>query len=175
MIDSNNYYTLNGEQRNRGVELNVFGEPAFGLRLNGSATWLSPELTKTQGGRNDGKDAIGVAHFYAVLGAEYDIRPVDGLTATAKVRHTGSQYADSANTKKLDSFTTLDLGLRYRMRLNEDQNTLVWRVGLDNVTNEKYWSGVESNGTRLPGTGENAESVGNLRLLSDTETTAAHM
>ncbi len=63
------------------------------------------------------------------------------------MRHTGSQYADSANTKKLDSFTTLDLGLRYRMRLNEDQNTLVWRVGLDNVTNEKYWSGVESNGT----------------------------
>ncbi|MBH2961781.1 TonB-dependent siderophore receptor [Serratia marcescens] len=149
LIDSNNYYTLNGEQRNRGVELNVFGEPAFGLRLNGSATWLSPELTKTQGGRNDGKDAIGVAHFYAVLGAEYDIKPVDGLTATAKVRHTGSQYADSANTKKLDSFTTLDLGLRYRMRLNEDQNTLVWRVGLDNVTNEKYWSGVESNGTYI--------------------------
>jgi iron complex outermembrane receptor protein len=57
-----------------------------------------------------------VANFYAVLGAEYDIKPVDGLTATARVNHSGSQYADAANSKKLDSYTTLDLGLRYRMR-----------------------------------------------------------
>jgi iron complex outermembrane receptor protein len=106
-------------------------------------------LTKTQGGVNEGNDAIGVARFYMVLGAEYDIKPVDGLTATAKVRHTGSQYADATNTKKLDSYTTLDLGLRYRMRLNEDKNSMVWRVGVDNVTNEKYWSGVESYGTYL--------------------------
>jgi iron complex outermembrane receptor protein len=146
--DSGNY-VLDGEQRNRGVELNVFGEPTFGVRLNGSATWLQPELTKTQGGVNEGNDAIGVARFYMVLGAEYDIKPVDGLTATAKVRHTGSQYADATNTKKLDSYTTLDLGLRYRMRLNEDKNSMVWRVGVDNVTNEKYWSGVESYGTYL--------------------------
>jgi iron complex outermembrane receptor protein len=84
-----------------------------------------------------------------VVGAEYDIKPVDGLTATARVNHTGSQYADAANTKKLDSYTTLDLGMRYRMRLNEAQNDMVWRVGVDNVTNEKYWSGVEDLGTYI--------------------------
>lgn len=149
MLNSENYYALDGEQRNRGVELNVFGEPMLGLRLNGSTTWLSPELTKTKNGTNDGKDAIGVSNFYMVMGAEYDIQPVEGLTATARVRHTGSQFADAANTKKLDSYTTLDLGVRYRMRMNADQNTLVWRVGVDNVTNEKYWSSVESNGTYI--------------------------
>ncbi|MCY0519265.1 TonB-dependent receptor, partial [Pseudomonas aeruginosa] len=95
---------------------------------------------KTAEGATDGKDAIGVANFYAVLGAEYDIKPVEGLTATARVNHSGSQYADAANTKKLDSYTTLDLGLRYRMRLNADQNEMIWRVGVTNVTNEKYWS-----------------------------------
>ena len=84
-----------------------------------------------------------------VMGAEYDIQPVEGLTATARVRHTGSQCADAANPKTLDSYTTLDLGVRYRMRMNADQNTLVWRVGVDNVTNEKYWSSVESNGTYI--------------------------
>ncbi|WHP30175.1 TonB-dependent siderophore receptor [Trabulsiella odontotermitis] len=147
ILNSDNRYVLDGEQRNRGVELNIFGEPLLGLRLNGSTTWLDPELTKTAGGTNDGHDAIGVARFYAVLGAEYDIKPVEGLTATAKVNHTGSQYADAANSKKLDSYTTLDLGVRYKMRLNADQNEMVWRVGVDNVTNEKYWASVEDNGT----------------------------
>ncbi|MRS15474.1 TonB-dependent siderophore receptor [Enterobacteriaceae bacterium RIT691] len=149
ILNSNDYYVLDGEQRNRGIELNVFGEPVLGLRLNGSTTWLDPEMTQTAGGTNDGKDAVGVARFYAVLGAEYDIKPVDGLTATARVNHTGSQYADAANSKKLDSYTTLDLGVRYRTRVNANQNEMVWRVGVDNVTNEKYWSGVESYGTYL--------------------------
>lgn len=144
-----NYYALDGEQRHRGVELNVFGEPVLGLRLNGSATWLDAELTKTQNGVNQGNRPIGVANFYAVFGAEYDIKPIDGLTATAKVNHTGSQYANAANTKKLDSYTTLDLGVRYRTRLNQEQNEMVWRVGVDNVTNEKYWASVEDNGTYI--------------------------
>ncbi|HAZ53724.1 MAG TPA: TonB-dependent siderophore receptor, partial [Franconibacter helveticus] len=139
-------YALDGEQRNRGIELNLFGEPVAGVRLNGSATWLEPELTKTKDGLNDGNDAVGVPNFIAALGAEYDIKPVEGLTATASLNHSGSQYVNAANTKKLDSFTTLDLGMRYKMRLNQDQNEMVWRVGLDNVTNEKYWSNVESNG-----------------------------
>ncbi|WP_333499259.1 TonB-dependent receptor [Kluyvera sp. CHPC 1.2972] len=149
VLNSDGYYGMDGEQRNRGLELNVFGEPVLGLRLTGSTLWIDPEMTKTKGGQYDGNDAIGVSRFYAVLGAEYDIKPVEGLTATARVNHTGSQYADSANTKKLDSYTTLDLGMRYRMHLNQEQNDLVWRVGVTNVTNEKYWSGVDDLGVYL--------------------------
>lgn len=149
VLDSDKYYRMDGEQRNRGVELNVFGEPVLGLRLTGSTLWIDPELTKTAGGTNDGNDAIGVSRFYAVLGAEYDIKPIEGLTATARVNHTGSQYADTANTKKLDSYTTLDLGMRYRMHLNQEQNDLVWRVGVTNVTNQNYWSGADDTGVYI--------------------------
>ncbi|MFP1892100.1 TonB-dependent receptor [Lonsdalea quercina] len=147
ILDSvSNRYSVDGEQRNRGLELSVFGEPVLGVRLNASTVWLDPTLTKTADGANDGHDAIGVPRFYGVLGAEYDIKPVDGLTATAQLNHSGSQYANAENTKKLDSYTTLDLGLRYRTRVNNDQNEMVWRVALNNVTNEKYWSGVEDYG-----------------------------
>ncbi|WP_455864947.1 TonB-dependent receptor [Pantoea agglomerans] len=142
-----NVFGLYGEQRNRGVELNVFGEPIYGVRLNGSATWLDPKMSKTEDGTWDGKNAIGVANFYTVLSAEYDIKPIEGLTALARVTHSGSQYADEANTKKLDSYTTLDLGMRYRMKVQ--QNDLTWRLGVENVTNERYWSGVESYGTYI--------------------------
>ena len=76
-----NVFGLYGEQRNRGVELNVFGEPIYGVRLNGSATWLDPKMSKTEDGTWDGKNAIGVANFYTVLSAEYDIKPLEGLTA----------------------------------------------------------------------------------------------
>jgi iron complex outermembrane receptor protein len=142
-----NVFGLYGEQRNRGVELNVFGEPLYGVRLNGSATWLDPEMSKTEEGTYDGKKAVGVANFYTVLSAEYDIKPVEGLTALARLTHSGSQYANEANTKKLDSYTTLDLGMRYRMKVQ--QNDLTWRLAVENVTNEKYWSGVESYGTYI--------------------------
>lgn len=146
-IKNNNVYTLNGEQRNRGVELNVFGEPVLGLRLNGSTTWIDPDMTKTGDSNEDGKTAIGVPRFTAALGAEYDIKPIDGLTATALLNYTGSQYANLANTMKMDAYTTLDLGLRYRMKVN--QNDMVWRVGVDNVTNEKYWANIDDSGTYL--------------------------
>jgi iron complex outermembrane receptor protein len=141
-------YGLDGEQRNRGIELNVFGEPMLGLRLNGSTTWLDPELSKTSNGTT-GNKPIGVPTFFMVLGGEYDIKPVEGLTATARVNHSGSQYVNAANTRKLDDYTTLDLGLRYTTRLNSEQNEMVWRVGVDNVTNEKYWSGVEDTGNYI--------------------------
>ncbi|WP_449556678.1 TonB-dependent receptor [Huaxiibacter chinensis] len=143
------HYGLDAEQRNRGVELNVFGEPMLGTRLNASATWLQAEMTKTNNGLNQGNDVIGVPNFYAVLGAEYDIKPIDGLTATARVNHSGSQYANLANTKKLDSYTTLDLGVRYRFAVNHDQNQMTVRAGIENVTNENYWAGTDDSGTYL--------------------------
>ncbi|VFS67941.1 Ferrichrome receptor FcuA precursor [Raoultella terrigena] len=66
--DANGYYGLDGEQRNRGAELNVFGEPMLGLRLNGSTQWLDPEQTKTAKGVNDGKDAVWRGAFLCGAG-----------------------------------------------------------------------------------------------------------
>lgn len=127
-----------GEERNRGLELSLFGEPMYGVRLNGSATWMDPELTKTQDGTYDGKDAIGVPRYQLVLGGEWDIPGLQGVTATGRVIRTGSQYADEANTLKVDGWTRLDLGVRYDMQL--PKNNIVWRATVENVTNENYWA-----------------------------------
>ena len=61
-----------GEQRNRGFELTAFGELRPDLRLLGGFTYLDSKLTRTQGGRFDGKDAVGVPELTAVLNLEYD-------------------------------------------------------------------------------------------------------
>ncbi len=46
--DTAGNYGLDGEQRNRGVEMNVFGEPMLGLRLNASTVWLDAKQTKNR-------------------------------------------------------------------------------------------------------------------------------
>lgn len=140
-------YGIYGERRHRGMELNVFGEPTFGLRLNGSATWIAAQQIKTDGGTNDGKDVIGVPRYQLVLGTEYDIKQVEGLTLAGTVIRSGSQYANADNTLKLKPWTRLDLGVRYSMPMNDQ--TLVWRVNVENVTNEKYWSSVNDSGVYL--------------------------
>lgn len=138
--NGDNTYTYGnyGEVRNRGVELNIFGEPVLGVRINGSATFMDPETTKTQGGAYDGNDAVGVPRYQWVVGGEWDLPGLSNVTATGKVIRTGSQYADEENTLKVDAWTRLDLGLRYTMPLKE--STLTWRATLENVTNEKYWA-----------------------------------
>ncbi|WP_413721877.1 TonB-dependent receptor [Sodalis sp. RH24] len=142
---TSNIYGLNGEQKNRGIELNVFGEPLYGVRLLGSVTWIDSELSRTLNGVNDGNDAVGVPKYQAVLNGEWDIPGVEGLTATGTVTHAGSQYMNEANTVKLDSWTRLDLAARYTTSLKE--HNVVWRAGVENVTNENYWSSVEETGT----------------------------
>ncbi|WP_313327942.1 TonB-dependent receptor [Stutzerimonas balearica] len=136
----NGVFTDGGEQRNRGIELSVFGEPAYGVRLLGGLTLLDAELTSTQDGANEGNRAIGVPRTQANLGGEWDVPGTNGLTLTSRVVYTSSQYADAANDLEAPSWTRLDLGARYRMVLDERDVTL--RARLDNVTGRDYWASV---------------------------------
>ena len=143
--------SLDNEQRNRGIELNAYGEPIDGLRLLASATLIDAELTKAQ---NDtqGNDAPGVPDYQYVLGGEWDIPRIDRLTATGRVIRTGSQYVDDNNDYKLDAWTRLDLGLRYTMPVGDAD--WIWRAGIDNVTDEDYWAAATTTGSEYITQGE---------------------
>ncbi|MCW3147610.1 TonB-dependent receptor [Stutzerimonas stutzeri] len=136
----NGVFTDGGEQRNRGIELSVFGEPTYGVRLLGGLTLLDAELTSTQDGINEGNRAIGVPRTQANIGGEWDVPGSNGLTLTSRVVYTSSQYADVANDMQAPSWTRLDLGARYRMVIDERDVTL--RARLDNVTGRDYWASV---------------------------------
>lgn len=136
----NGVFTDGGEQRNRGIELSVFGEPAYGVRLLGGLTLLDAELTSTQDGLNEGNRAIGVPRTQANIGGEWDVPGTNGLTLTSRVVYTSSQYADAANDLEAPSWTRLDLGARYRMVIDERDVTL--RARLDNLTGRDYWASV---------------------------------
>ena len=134
----NNRFDTNGEQRNQGIELTVFGEPAEGFRILGGATWIDAELTRTAGGALDGKRPIGVPEWQLNANLEYDLPFLDGLTVDGRVVYTGEQPANATNTVNLDSWTRLDLGARYRVTIADKPVT--FRARIENVTDENYWA-----------------------------------
>lgn len=129
-----------GEQRNRGVELNVYGEVVPSLRLIGGVTLMQAKLEGTADGVNDGNYAVGVPKLQAVLGAEYDLAALPGLTLQAHATHRGKQYVNADNEGRLPAWTRLDLGARYTTEI--DGRTVTWRAGVDNVFDKDYWATV---------------------------------
>lgn len=134
----NRVFGVFGEQRNRGLELSVFGTPVRGLKLLGGLTLIDAEQRVTAGGVNQGKDAIGVPQTQLNIGADWDVPGVDGLSLNARTVYTSKQYADGANLQKLPSWTRLDLGATWNTRFMDRDLTL--RARVDNVTDKNYWA-----------------------------------
>jgi iron complex outermembrane receptor protein len=132
-------YSDDGEQRNRGVEVSIFGQLHETVRVLGGLTWLDAEMTKTQGGLFEGNDAVGSPDTQANVNVEWDL-PIEGLTLDARAIYTSSQYADAANDIEVSSWTRFDIGARYSFTVASKPVTL--RARLNNVTDEKDWVSV---------------------------------
>ncbi len=133
-----NIFGVDGEQRHRGVDFNFFGEVVTGVRLLGGIAYIDSELTKTQGGVNEGKQGRGVPEWRAIFGAEWDAPFVRGLTLTGRATRNGSMFVDAANTRKVPHWTLLDFGARYRFE-RTGAKAVTLRADLNNVLDENYW------------------------------------
>lgn len=127
-----------GVQRNRGIELTLAGELAKGLRLIAGGSVIDAKLRETQGGVNEGNQAVGVPEYLLNANLEWDVPFLPALTLTGRIVHTGEQAANITNTLFLDDWTRFDLGARYVALLGGRALTL--RLSVDNVTNEAYWA-----------------------------------
>lgn len=151
-------YVRQGTQRNRGVELNLYGEPIDGLRLLAGATLMDTALKGTKNGANDGNRAIGVPKFQYNLGADWDVPGLQGVALNARMLRTGGQYANEANTLSIPAWNRFDLGARYSFDV--EQRAVTLRANLENVANTRYWA--SANGGYL--------SQGEPRLLKVSAT-----
>ena len=130
-------FSVDGEQRNRGVELELFGEPLDGVRLLGGVALFDAELTQTQGGANDGNDAPGIPHWQANLVGEWDIPWLPGLTAGGRLIYSGSTYLDVENQQSIPSWIQADVTARYQFDLRGTPVTI--RGSVENVFDSDYW------------------------------------
>lgn len=132
-----NIYSMGGEQRNRGVEWGFFGAPLDDVRLMGGVAHVDPKLTRTEGGRNDGKNATGYPELQGKLGVEWDTPVLQGLTLTANATALSKQYISADNQQSIPGYTLFDVGARYATQVANRPVTL--RGNVSNLTNKAYW------------------------------------
>ncbi len=142
-------FTPGGQQRNRGVELNVAGEVTDELRVLGGLTLIEGRISKTSTPSTLDKKPVGLPALQANLGLEWDTPFAKGLTLSANVIHTAEQYVNTTNTLKIPEWTRLDLGARYKMDI--DNKPVTFRASVENVFNRDYWSGLASYSTIAQG------------------------
>jgi iron complex outermembrane receptor protein len=137
---------LAGEQRNRGMELYVFGEVVPTLRVLGGVTLIDGEVVKQAVSVGptiisyNGKTPVGVSAVNVNFGTEWDTPFVNGLTLTGRVVYTSESYANDANTQELPAWTRVDLGARYTFLSPWNGKPIVVRANVENVFNEAYYN-----------------------------------
>ena len=137
LIEANNRQVLDGEQRNRGVEWNLFGQLTPSLSLLGGAAYTEADQTKTHKGVNQGRAQFGVPKLTLNLGADWAIPGVQGLSVNGRVNHTGAQWLTGDNSVKLPAWTTVDVGARYATRFGAQP--VVLRATVTNLANRAYF------------------------------------
>lgn len=147
-IERENAVTINrrfgyfGTQRNRGLELNLFGEPSSGVRILSGLTYLSTKQINTTVATTEGKQAIGVPKLQVQLGGEVDLFSwVPGLTLTGGAAYQGKQYVDNTNTRSIPGWTRLDAGVRLATKVSGYPTTV--RMNVENLTDKNYWGSVD--------------------------------
>jgi iron complex outermembrane receptor protein len=134
----NGIFRVDGQQQNKGVELNIYGEPFDGLRLLSGATVMKTEIEGSTNGVNDGNRAVGVPRFQLNIGADWDVPGIEGAALSARMLRTGGQYLNAANTQSIPAWNRFDVGSRYAFKLDDKEITL--RANLENVANKAYWA-----------------------------------
>jgi len=129
-------YGYHGEQRSRGLELSIYGDPIDRLHILSSLALTEAVLTETDSGSNEGNQVVGAPKYSVVLGANYDLTAQFNLSS--RLIHTGPQYADNANKLELDSWTRLDMGASYDTAVASLPLTV--QANIENVTNADYWA-----------------------------------
>jgi len=132
-------YSIDGENENRGLELNTFGELAPGWRMLGGVAFMDARQRKTQNGTNDGKRSIGIPDVQVSLGTEWDTPFIAGLTLTGRAIHSGDAYADAANRLLVPAWTRFDLGARYTFASPWNGKPITVRFTVENVLDNSYW------------------------------------
>jgi len=129
--------SYDGETRSRGLELSAFGEPVRGLRGMVSTVFYDAKVTRTAGGLNQGKDAVGVADRTLSAGLEWDTPWLAGLSLNGRAIYTGSMPFNAANTIYLPAWTRYDIGARYRTVISG--KSVVFRANIENLQDKNVW------------------------------------
>jgi iron complex outermembrane receptor protein len=148
---STSVFSVDGMQRNQGLEFNVFGEPLPGFRPLGGITLMNGVQLSTASSLTTGRKMPGVPDVQLNLGAEWDASFLRGLTFAGRLIYTSLQYLDTANTQSIPSWTRFDAGVRYSFE-RKDGKPIEVRFNVENLFDLNYWASASVNNGLAMGT-----------------------
>jgi iron complex outermembrane recepter protein len=157
-------YAVDGEQRNRGLELMADGDVTDRLHVFGGMTWLDPRLLDTASTETDDKQIVGLPRYTASLFAAYDLPMLSGTDIHGGIHYVGRRTTDNQNDGWVSSYTTLDAGAAYKTQLFDTATT--FRLDVTNLTNRHYWTNIVPGGLNgYSGAGYASASLGEPRMV----------
>lgn len=129
-------YTQNGENRFKGIEYTFVGSLTKKWNIMGGLTYLHGvrEKNTKASAYKDGWRATGTPHWNGVLAAEYEADQNTSLIG--RINFTSASLVNDNNVEA-PSFYTVDLGARYKTKLNSLPFTASLMVY--NVFGRDYW------------------------------------
>jgi iron complex outermembrane recepter protein len=125
-----------GTANHRGVEAEAEWRGGD-LSLRGSAMLLRARRKASSDGSVNGRQPTNVPTRSLKLQAAYNVGAVPGLAIIGFVTHEGQRMVLPDNSIATPGWTRIDLGARFTQRIGEQ--TLTWRLGLDNATDRRAW------------------------------------
>jgi iron complex outermembrane receptor protein len=125
-----------GHARHRGVEAEAEWQ-AGALSLRGSVLALQARRQGAVNAERNGLRPTNVPERSAKLQAAWNVAALPGVALLGFVTHESDRIVLPDNRVATDGWTRLDLGLRYAQRV--DGARWVWRIGVDNVSDERAW------------------------------------
>jgi iron complex outermembrane recepter protein len=140
---SDSVYKIDGREIHQGGELYVTGKLTDDLTVTGGFTMYDAHVEKAEAiPLTEGKTPTNIPKSYGSLRFEYAIPQVQNLYVSAGAKYIARRPINNYDTQYISSVTTYDMGLRYR--LNLDDHPLSFTLNVTNLLNKKYWSSYRS-------------------------------
>ncbi len=158
-----------GEARSRGIELDVSGEVADGLRLIGSYAYLDTETTDDNTVDDNGnftrlgKRLPNAPQYAASLWATYEIQegPWRGLTFGAGTYIVGEREGDFENSYQMPGYVRVDAMAGYGWQVGKSR--LKVQLNINNLLDKEYFkASYDNRDVILPG--EPLTVLGSVRV-----------
>ena len=133
--NSSNVLVQDGYSIYQGLELGGAMRLGKQWQVGGSLMWLDSSYER--GSSNIGNRVAGAPSFVATAQVSYALAELPGLKLFADAKYTGGTMLNASNQLKLDGYTIGNVGASYATRIGGRDT--VFRVALNNVTNERYW------------------------------------
>lgn len=135
-LNSGNVYVQDGQTRYRGLDFSSQATLGKNWTVLGGVMYLDA-LNVRAASSVDGKRAYGAPRLQGNVYVEYAVPAVPGLVLTASGRYVGKEAIEADNSNFIGAYHSFDLGARYASTLGS--HAVTYRVGVDNLANEKYW------------------------------------